>query len=209
MEMRIVLPEAASTSVLAERLTAVFGGGGGPTPWHQDQYYWPLESDRTVTMWMPLVDIAAEMGGMEFGSGTQRRPALAELAISDESEAFFERMAASGEFPVTRPVPMAAGDATFHAGWTLHRADGCAIVARVTHANSTKQPSNTTFAERQTSPRGQLQKRHATGVVTYRSRAREDQSTAETDTEERLNTCNRSCSRSFRRGPADTTKQQR
>ena len=96
--------------------------GGGPTPWHQDQYYWPLDSDRTVTMWMPLVDIAADMGGMEFGSGTQRRPALAELAISDESEAFFERMAASGEFAVTKPVPMAAGDATFHAGWTLHRA---------------------------------------------------------------------------------------
>lgn len=96
--------------------------GGGPTPWHQDQYYWPLEGDGTITMWMPLVDIAAEMGGMEFGSGTQRRPALAELAISDESEAFFERMAASGEFPVTKAVPMAAGDATFHAGWTLHRA---------------------------------------------------------------------------------------
>jgi ectoine hydroxylase-related dioxygenase (phytanoyl-CoA dioxygenase family) len=96
--------------------------GGGPTPWHQDQYYWPLDSDRTVTMWMPLVDIAADMGGMEFGSGTHRRPALAEIAISDESEAFFERMATSGEFAVTKPVPMAAGDATFHAGWTLHRA---------------------------------------------------------------------------------------
>lgn len=96
--------------------------GGGFTPWHQDQYYWPLDSDRTVTMWMPLVDISAEMGGMEFGSGTHRRPALAELAISDESEAYFERMAARGEFAVTKPVPMAAGDATFHAGWTLHRA---------------------------------------------------------------------------------------
>jgi ectoine hydroxylase-related dioxygenase (phytanoyl-CoA dioxygenase family) len=96
--------------------------GGGPTPWHQDQYYWPLDTDRTVTMWMPLVDVAPDMGGMEFGSGTHRRPALAELAISDESEAFFERLAASGEFPVAKPVPMAAGDATFHAGWTLHRA---------------------------------------------------------------------------------------
>ena len=96
--------------------------GGGPTPWHQDQYYWPLDGDGTITMWMPLVDITADMGGMEFGSGTQRRPALAELAISDASEAFFERMSASGEFAVAEPVPMAAGDATFHAGWTLHRA---------------------------------------------------------------------------------------
>ena len=31
--------------------------GGGPTPWHQDQHYWPLATDQTITMWMPLVDI--------------------------------------------------------------------------------------------------------------------------------------------------------
>ena len=31
--------------------------GGGPTPWHQDQHYWPLDTDHTVTMWMPLVDL--------------------------------------------------------------------------------------------------------------------------------------------------------
>jgi len=24
--------------------------GGGHTPWHQDQFYWPLDTDRTVTM---------------------------------------------------------------------------------------------------------------------------------------------------------------
>ena len=31
--------------------------GGGHTPWHQDMYYWPLDTCKTVTMWMPLVDI--------------------------------------------------------------------------------------------------------------------------------------------------------
>src|SRR5688572_26220135 len=25
--------------------------GGGPTPWHQDQYYWPLDTTKTITLW--------------------------------------------------------------------------------------------------------------------------------------------------------------
>ena len=36
--------------------------GGGPTPWHQDQVYWPLATDRTITMWMPLVDLPDASG---------------------------------------------------------------------------------------------------------------------------------------------------
>jgi ectoine hydroxylase-related dioxygenase (phytanoyl-CoA dioxygenase family) len=36
--------------------------GGGPTPWHQDQFYWPVDTKNTVTMWMPLVDIDESMG---------------------------------------------------------------------------------------------------------------------------------------------------
>ncbi|MBI5096030.1 MAG: phytanoyl-CoA dioxygenase family protein, partial [Candidatus Hydrogenedentes bacterium] len=43
-------------------------GGGGHTPWHQDQHYWPLETDHTITMWMPLVDITDTMGVMGFAS---------------------------------------------------------------------------------------------------------------------------------------------
>jgi hypothetical protein len=27
---------------------------GRPTPWHQDQHYWPLATRNTITMWMPL-----------------------------------------------------------------------------------------------------------------------------------------------------------
>ncbi len=28
--------------------------GGGITPWHADQHYWPLSSDKTITAWIPL-----------------------------------------------------------------------------------------------------------------------------------------------------------
>lgn len=30
--------------------------GGGITPWHADQYCWPVDSDNTITAWVPLQD---------------------------------------------------------------------------------------------------------------------------------------------------------
>ncbi|MEJ7661127.1 MAG: phytanoyl-CoA dioxygenase family protein [Hymenobacter sp.] len=49
--------------------------GGGPTPWHQDQYYWPVDTTNTITMWMPLVDIDVAMGMLTFASGSHRQGA--------------------------------------------------------------------------------------------------------------------------------------
>lgn len=96
--------------------------GGGITPWHQDQYYWPLREPNTITMWMPLVDITAEMGIMKFASQSHVNGLLENLAISDKSEAAYDKFVTDKGFPVTGATAMAAGDATFHTGWTLHRA---------------------------------------------------------------------------------------
>ncbi len=98
--------------------------GGGPTPWHQDQYYWPLDTANTVTMWMPLVDIDADMGMLTFASGSHRQGAVFDYEISDTSAAEFERHVREKKYPIARATSMQAGDATWHYGFTIHQAPG-------------------------------------------------------------------------------------
>jgi ectoine hydroxylase-related dioxygenase (phytanoyl-CoA dioxygenase family) len=96
--------------------------GGGATPWHQDQRYWPLDSDRTITMWLPLVDVPIDVGSMTFASGSHRLGDLCGPGISDDSETIFAEAVRQRNLRATTHGALAVGDATFHAGWTLHRA---------------------------------------------------------------------------------------
>jgi len=96
--------------------------GGGHTPWHQDQHYWPLDTDRTITMWMALDDIPGEVGSMTFASGSHLLGDLGRYAIGDESQGHFEALVTEQGLARSTHGAMAAGDATFHTGWTLHSA---------------------------------------------------------------------------------------
>jgi ectoine hydroxylase-related dioxygenase (phytanoyl-CoA dioxygenase family) len=96
--------------------------GGGPTPWHQDQYYWPLDTTNTVTMWMPLVDIDVDMGMLTFASGSHKHGFALDHEISDESEEGYNQYIQKNGFPISRASTMKAGDATWHYGFTIHNA---------------------------------------------------------------------------------------
>jgi ectoine hydroxylase-related dioxygenase (phytanoyl-CoA dioxygenase family) len=95
--------------------------GGGHTPWHADQYYWPLATDRCVTAWIPLQATPVEMGALAFATGSHHHEIGRDIAISDESEARLDGIVEGAGFAYAC-ASYALGDVSFHSGWTFHRA---------------------------------------------------------------------------------------
>ena len=92
---------------------------GGITPWHADQFYWPLSNSNTVTVWIPLQPTPMEMGPLAFAEASQNVEIGRDKEISDESEAMLAE--ALKQFSVYE-TPFDLGEVSYHSGWTYHRA---------------------------------------------------------------------------------------
>ena len=93
--------------------------GGGITPWHADQYYWPVSNEHMTTAWIPLQDTPLEMGPLAFCEKSHRFQLGRDLEISDESELTLKQALTAYRLEESA---FDLGDVSFHTGWTFHRA---------------------------------------------------------------------------------------
>ena len=95
--------------------------GGGITPWHADQYYWPLANDSTVTVWIPLQETPLEMGPLEFSAQSFKLTTGRDKEIGDESQQMLnDSLKKEGYEHVIEAFGI--GEVSFHKGWLFHRA---------------------------------------------------------------------------------------
>jgi ectoine hydroxylase-related dioxygenase (phytanoyl-CoA dioxygenase family) len=92
---------------------------GGITPWHADQFYWPLSNPNTVTVWIPLQAVPINMGPLAFAESSQNLEVGRDKEISDESESLLAD--ALKQFTL-HETPFDLGEVSYHSGWTYHRA---------------------------------------------------------------------------------------
>ena len=95
--------------------------GAVRTPWHQDAHFFPMDTKKTVTLWLHLVDVTPDMAMMIFADGTHcHHRSLGNTSRNeDEMREFAESLFKQG-YPLNACRYYAAGDAEFIDGWNLH-----------------------------------------------------------------------------------------
>jgi len=94
---------------------------GHPTAWHLDNPYWSFYSRQAISIWIALEDATLENGCMWFIPGTQELATFDNVGISQDLAALFKIYPRMAEIDSV-PVPMKAGDCSFHNGLTAHGA---------------------------------------------------------------------------------------
>jgi len=93
------------------------------TAWHLDNPYWSFYSKHAISVWIALEDATPYNGCMCFLPGSQKYATYDNVGIGQNMGDLFKIYPRMGEIdPV--PVPMKAGDCSFHNGLAAHGA-GC------------------------------------------------------------------------------------
>ena len=74
-----VLPELASKFLGTDKVNLFYDqlfvkepGTDAPTPWHNDQPYWPVRGEQIISFWLALDTVTRENGGVEYIKGSHK-----------------------------------------------------------------------------------------------------------------------------------------
>ena len=99
-------------------------GPSAPSPWHQDQPYWPSKEPGMFSCWLALDDVTVERGCMQFIPGSHRWGEFPPMSFKGDGPALHAYLSDAQKArwnPV--PVELKAGSCTFHHGLTFHYAN--------------------------------------------------------------------------------------
>lgn len=96
-------------------------GPSAPSPWHQDQPYWPSREPGMLSCWMALDDVTVQRGCMQFVPGSHAWGEFPPISFEGDGPALNEYLSEEQEaqWDVV-PVELEAGSCTFHHGLTFH-----------------------------------------------------------------------------------------
>ena len=117
---------------------------GNPTAWHLDNPYWSFHSRQALSVWIALEDATPYNGCMYFIPGSHKLATFDNSGIGPELGALFKVYPKMGEIdPV--PVPMKAGDCSFHNGIAAHGAGANMTRGRRIAMTCAYMPEGSTF----------------------------------------------------------------
>ncbi|WP_344834586.1 phytanoyl-CoA dioxygenase family protein [Actinocorallia longicatena] len=94
-------------------------GGHGPTVFHQDFPWMPMDRSAMLTFWLALADVPAAMGSLRFRTGSHRHGLLGRSFVRDGDDQPSQHPWLT-DLPLSDPLDLAAGDATVHHALTVH-----------------------------------------------------------------------------------------
>jgi len=116
-----LLRGARRVRLMASNFISKYEGNTG-TDYHQDFPGHPIDRSEMLTIWIALCDITPDMGALRFVDGSHRYGALGLSLQRPGDDTLSVHPWLLQERPLTEPLTLAPGDATFHHGLTVHGA---------------------------------------------------------------------------------------
>jgi len=114
------------TDKVACKYPSAAENGSSPTGWHQDFPNQPIDRVGGATVWIALDDVVPEQGSISFLSGSHRAGPLGRTYSSgtrtDGRDLLGQNPWLLEQYPVSPPLTLRPGDATFHHPLTVHGA---------------------------------------------------------------------------------------